>query len=705
MYSQRFSFLRELCSKSSGEDTRINTAWKITKIAAWTSLVVGGAFITSQVYSLRDAFRHRTNAVNNENRPSSYIYPPTSLPAQTQETQDSAKVEGGEFEPSAKVPSIPFPNLQVSNNIFTSWLPWVPSPLARPKMHQRPDDPWRFLKAAQSEHRATRLEGVEKLASIKHWSDSDYRAVAQALDNRTLIGLARSHDPDSRFFLPPPSPPKTGGLLEDELRSLLSSLPRDGIDKCTLHFTSKAMQHGRAAFAEDRGGLWCFGGNGLSFAQSLSNVPEEKVLSFCLQALVKHSKVPSHCSDIVRLGGLQLLQRAYRSSSHSAQKILRNIVRVIGNLAVHEQLHRQIIQAGWVTILSSLMKSDHISLVTHAARALANLDRDTCNPEKYQDGVYLFHPQDRSREAIRADIVFVHGLLGGAIKTWRQQDNTDDHPEMENHTHPEMENHTHPEEGEEYTECWPKSWLAKDCPNLRILSVEYDTHLSDWQPICPVEQEKRSLANRSREILEKLKAAGVGTRPIIWVTHSMGGLLVKKMLTDSLQDSSFGDLADNTKGILFYSTPHFGSSLAAYSTQVRYLLFPSVEVRELSHDNATLKKLHEDFTVFVDTKQVDILTLAETVPTNIAQGTTIKTLIVPLKSANPGFGEFHQVDVNHLNVCKPENKDSILYELTLQFIQRNVPKSTLAEKLERQMEEIMDNEYIWRHMQFLKSDR
>lgn len=40
-----------------------------------------------------------------------------------------------------------------------------------------------------------------------------------------------------------------------------------------------------------QGGLWCFGGNGLTYAQSLTSVPSEKVESFCLQALVQHSKV------------------------------------------------------------------------------------------------------------------------------------------------------------------------------------------------------------------------------------------------------------------------------------------------------------------------------------------------------------------------------------------------------------------------------
>ncbi len=34
---------------------------------------------------------------------------------------------------------------------------------------------------------------------------------------------------------------------------------------------------------------------------------------------------------------------------------------------------------------------------------------------------------------------------------------------------------------------------------------------------------RRSLANRSAEIANKLHQAGVGQRPIIWVSHSMGG--------------------------------------------------------------------------------------------------------------------------------------------------------------------------------------
>lgn len=42
------------------------------------------------------------------------------------------------------------------------------------------------------------------------------------------------------------------------------------------------------------------------------------------------------------------------------------------------------------------MQSPHIMQASHAARALANLDRETVK-EKYQDGIYILHPQTRSK--------------------------------------------------------------------------------------------------------------------------------------------------------------------------------------------------------------------------------------------------------------------------------------------------------------------
>uniref|UniRef100_A0A3B4Y4Q2 Protein SERAC1 n=1 Tax=Seriola lalandi dorsalis TaxID=1841481 RepID=A0A3B4Y4Q2_SERLL len=512
---------------------------------------------------------------------------------------------------------------------------------------------WVLLKRTQSANKAIRLPAVQELADNHHWHDYQYQTAAQFIDQRTAVGLARTPQVDLRFFLPPPVLPDLEDVSEDGLRQLLASLPLSEVDKCVQYFTSLALRESTQSMAAQRGGLWCFGGNGLPYAQSLTSVPSEKVESFCLQALVQHSKVQSHCDHIVANGGLQLLQRVYQLRRDS-QKIQRNIVRIIGNLALNESVHQAISQSGWVSVLAEMMQSPHVMQASHAARALANLDRETVK-EKYQDGVYILHPQTRGNQQIKADVLFIHGILGAAFKTWRQKDRN------------MLEEEKEAESRDDYTECWPKSWLAADCPNLRVLSVEYDSHLSDWMAKCPAENQRKSLAYRSRELLKKLKLAGVGERPVVWVAHSMGGLLVKKMLLDASEDPDMHELLKNTKGIVFYSVPHRGTSMAEYSVNVRYLLFPSIEVRELCKDSPALRNLNENFLNMAREKEIKVLSFAERLPTNI--GPMIKILVVPSQSANLGIGELIEVDVDHLNICKPEKKDSFLYKRSLQFIQ------------------------------------
>jgi len=59
---------------------------------------------------------------------------------------------------------------------------------------------------------------------------------------------------------------------------------------------------------------------------------------------------------------------------------------------------------------------------------------------------------------------------------------------------------------------------------------------------------------------------------------------VKQILLDSKLQEAQNTLSDNTKGIVFYSTPHYGSWLAQYSEKLKLLLLPSIEVVELAKE-------------------------------------------------------------------------------------------------------------------------
>lgn len=56
---------------------------------------------------------------------------------------------------------------------------------------------------------------------------------------------------------------------------------------------------------------------------------------------------------------------------------------------------------------------------------------------------YFFLKNAMFSQPVKADVLFVHGLLGAAFKTWRQQDR--DQP---------LDESTSQED--DYTECWPK---------------------------------------------------------------------------------------------------------------------------------------------------------------------------------------------------------------------------------------------------------
>ncbi|XP_048106285.1 protein SERAC1 [Alosa alosa] len=638
---------------TAGPGVKRAVPWKdlrrVAHIKVTGAVVFGGCiFITYEVTSLSKAVTIDTQAILQEKH-KSYIYLNSSSL-----TEPETLATGLTHRARRELHKAARRFLEISSKVFLR-------PLDEHLSHKDADPHecalWVLLKRTRSASRTERLQAVQDLAHNTHWQEYQYQTAAQALDQRTVVGLARTPHVDLRFFLPPPQLPQVddGFSLEDGLRLLLASLPQSEVDVCVQYFTSLALRESSQALAAQRGGLWCFGGNGLPYAQSLTSIPSEKVESFCLQALVMHSKVPSHCEHIVANGGLQLLQRVFQFRSDS-QKIQRNIVRIIGNLALNNNNHAAIVQSGWLTVLAEMAQSPHIMQASHAARALANLDRDAVE-EKYQDGVYVLHPQGRTSpsQPVKADVLFVHGLLGAAFKTWRQKDLD------------QSEDGTGPRGREDYTECWPKSWLASDCPSLRILSVEYDTHLSDWRAKCPAENQRKSLAYRSGELLKKLKAAGIGDRPVVWVAHSMGGLLVKKMLLDASRDPDLQPLLKNTKGILFYSVPHHGTFMAEYSVNVRFLLFPSIEVRELCRDSPALKELNVNFLNIAKEREIKVLSFAETLPTTI--GPMIKILVVPEQTADLGIGEIIQVDVDHLNICKPDKRDSFLYKRSLQFIQ------------------------------------
>ncbi|GFG38324.1 hypothetical protein Cfor_01735 [Coptotermes formosanus] len=251
---------------------------------------------------------------------------------------------------------------------------------------------------------------------------------------------------------------------------------------------------------------------------------------------------------------------------------------------------------------------------------------DTSEPEKCVTCDVLYDP---SPQPIRADVIFIHGLHGSLDKTWKQGvwDVTkrafyrllgDD----------EQEDNS---ENEPYSKCWPRDWLPKDCPGVRVIALNYTTDPYLWRPLWVAKRNRTCMLERSREMMDHLKKLGVGKNPIIWVGHSKGGLFVKQMIVDAFEsgDDILSGFYGNTRGIMFYSVPHRGSPCADINLP---LLRQSVELTEVQKDCPEVLELHAKFLSLINNKQleVEIFSFIETVQTFM---TFLYIQIVSIESA------------------------------------------------------------------------
>src|SRR5262249_45106506 len=121
------------------------------------------------------------------------------------------------------------------------------------------------------------------------------------------------------------------------------------------------------------------------------------------------------------------------------------------------------------------------------------------------------------------------------------------------------------------------------------------------------------LVDRARNVLLTLDVNGIGHRPLVFITHSMGGLLVKQLLrtaNDGLPQSFEKTLLRNTKGVCFIATPHIGSDMARWASYLRSLLGSNISMDELRPHEPLLRGLKEWYYNFVTRSDVSMNTLA-----------------------------------------------------------------------------------------------
>ncbi|KAH1026381.1 hypothetical protein HUJ05_000055 [Dendroctonus ponderosae] len=565
----------------------------------------------------------------------------------------------------------------------------------------------RLLALSKDSNKYFRTKAVNNLANINYLDSWHFALIANMIDPRTAVALARTNA-DRRFFLEPPF--RYHNYKKDELINAMREFLIEVFEKsqhpCMGYFLSKAF-----VYDHDSGHIVDHDSSSLELSKFIQT--EKEILPMCLESLLHHCNVERYSTDIADLNGLPLLMEIYKRYSGDINVTIK-LCQILSYMSYNRHLLEPFCKSGWIGVLSNWAHHKDIRVSIPAARALANLDDD--NDARYPSQLYVLHPLNRTKFDQAVDVIFVHGLLGGVFFTWRQrqtnpvaagfigsetadsearrttkqyfQDITDkiltneyeivwnDIPlnSSDNCSGPftcpgeKFDFDNAPVEDGSYTYCWPKDWLAQDCKNIRVIGINYNTSLSMWAPLCPSRKEKLTLNERSDLMVEKLVQSEVGKRPIVWITHSMGGLIVKNILCKgsrqfaaySSNDPKLKSICLNTKGVVFYSTPHSGSKVANLSNAVSLVLWPSVEVQELKENSPQLKVIHDEFLNIVRVVPMKVVTFVETKST-VVTALKFNFLLVEPKSGNPGVGEYYEIPQDHLGICKPGNRGFYIY--------------------------------------------
>ncbi|KAK4222936.1 hypothetical protein QBC38DRAFT_518079 [Podospora fimiseda] len=258
-------------------------------------------------------------------------------------------------------------------------------------------------------------------------------------------------------------------------------------------------------------------------------------------------------------------------------------------------------------------------------------------------GLYLLYPDAETLGElddipVRADLIFVAGLGGHYQKTWQADDGT----------------------------IWPRDLLQLEryeLQNLRVWSFHYNSTLRG-------SSSQRKIGDHARELLAEMmmkirrgswilepqqeRANAVQLKPIIFVGHSLGGMLIKKTMLIAQTDPNYN---------MFFAVPHQGLDKRDWERFVKQVLianapYPGVHPTSKMLKEATVDNIPGLLDIAKDFSDLQ----ARLSFVNYTEGEVMEGWDGPLVAEGRGWMDAadkieHKIDDNHFGICKFEQPD------------------------------------------------
>ncbi|KAI1620300.1 hypothetical protein EDD37DRAFT_613048 [Exophiala viscosa] len=225
-------------------------------------------------------------------------------------------------------------------------------------------------------------------------------------------------------------------------------------------------------------------------------------------------------------------------------------------------------------------------------------------PEIQDDGITaLWTPPDPTQ--ILADIYFVHGLTGHPFKTWHHSSRKFKISKfLKRGSSADIDRFDSaiPLCSRTRGCYWPLDLLPNDFDNVRIFTCGYNA----WPTNFIFGGNRMNISQHSQNLLQRIHSTRTACRgrPIIFVGHGLGGILIKDAVLESgkyREQPALKDISDSCTAMFFFGTPHRGTDAARYgvklgmASEVLGLYINKSILRALQRNGEYLSAIERDF--------------------------------------------------------------------------------------------------------------
>ncbi|KAJ8126749.1 hypothetical protein O1611_g6890 [Lasiodiplodia mahajangana] len=332
------------------------------------------------------------------------------------------------------------------------------------------------------------------------------------------------------------------------------------------------------------------------------------------------------------------------------------------------------VRNGSVALIELLLKAipypHDLTELLSLAEGSNEIRRMLLKRQQYNTSLFLSRLEDRQLTDQISDasvnVVFVHGYFDSPELTW-----SDGSSKL----------------------TWPRKYLSTSKANARAFFWDHPLELTDFSSLNSIYELGTRLldyvaltvySNRSTSRWKE----GRESEPLVFVSHSLGGLVVKAAITIAEAAKVHHPLLANIKGIAFLGTPHKPWDSGSLSEVVGKLAQVALNNRlepgrgQLSYqryagrqrrrgDTGDYRKLELKFMKTCSAQHIEVLALAEQVKQ-----------LVPSDCASyaPSFASSSFVNKDHESLSRIDDTDDIVYKEILQFLLTIIAKNRPSEK-------------------------